>query len=201
MKEKKQIDKTNMSAREWMKTPQGKKEAAERASAMLAPLLKSLEEPQRRLYEALNPKQMAHIRFVSPSVHLDESSIHAIRGEVKNSKVEKAFLEYDGTNFYTRGKLIDFPESKAIYVLIIKALFEEADAEGFLSYDDINKYLERHGESHLIDEAAKRRRIANAFATLQRRRSRQKTQFPLRLPNGSPVIRIAHGRGFIITKS
>ena len=110
-------------------------------------------------------------------------------------------LEYDGTNFFTRGKLVDFPDSQALYVLFTKALFEEADAEGFLSYDDITKYLEHHGESHLMDEAAQRRRIANAFATLQRRRSRQKTQFPLRLPNGSPVIRIAHGRGFIITKS
>lgn len=201
MKEKKQIDKSKMSAREWMKTPQGEKEMIERNKAMIEPLLESLKEPYRRLHEALKPKQFTHFRIVPPSVHLDESSIHAIRGGVKNSKVEKAFLEYDGANFFTRGKLVDFPDSQALYVLFATALFEEADVEGFLSYKDINKYLEHHGESHLMDEAAQRRRIANAFATLQRRRSRQKTQFPLRLPNGSPVIRIAHGRGFIITKS
>ncbi|MBU6500358.1 MAG: hypothetical protein KGJ89_00820 [Patescibacteria group bacterium] len=192
--------KSQMTAREWRQTSEGKKAMAELSTVYLEPHLKSLNEGAKRLQEMLNPKPIKFFPVLSKPVHLDEASIRAIRaGTGKTIHAKEALLEYRDDNFYTRGKLIDFPDPMADYVLVVKALLQESDAGGFLSYDDLYEYLEHHGRRRFAeDKKVQRQRIANALTTLKHKRKRQKIKFPLNRPDGSPLIRTVPGKGLVI---
>jgi len=187
----------DITAREWIKTPEGQRKMAE--------LNRPIEEAMQTLTDSLKSldrdRTMTVSLPVSRPVHLDEASLRAIRaGTGKTIKAKDTLLEYrDDGNFYTRGKLIDFPDPKADYVLVIKALLQESDAGGFLSYNDLYKYLERHGRRRFAeDEKVQRHRIANALTTLKHKRKRQKVQFPFYRPDGSHLIRAVPAGGLVI---
>lgn len=194
----KKKDTKNTTAREWIKTPEGKRKMAE--------LIRPVEAAGQKLTDGmkfLGRDETMTVPFpvISKPVHLDEASLRAIRaGTGKSIKAKDVLLECrDDGNFYTRGKLIDFPDPKADYVLVIKALLQESDANWFLSYDDLYEYLERYGRRCFAeDEKARRQRISNAITTLKHKRTRQKVKFPLIRPDGSPLIRTVPGKGLVI---
>ena len=163
-------DRSKMTAREWNQTPEGMKAMRKRAE----PMIKSFQRESQGI-------------MIAPPL--------AIRSNVFSTP---KFLDYQDGNFYTRGKLIDFRDLTSNYALVVKALLLEADSSGFLSYDDINKHLERAGKRRIASEEGQRDRISNALVTLRRKRRRQKHSFPTELPDGSPVIRTVSGKGLIV---
>lgn len=223
MKREKPKSKAEMTAREWHATPEGQEELRKQGEAIIEqmnaatePLRRNMEEAKKTmenianfakpkaLLDSLKPfaeKQMMYAPPTSKPVYLDEYSISAIlKGTRKDEKTIKPFLEYRDENIYTRGRLIDFRNQKDNYFLIVTALLLQSDPSGFLSYDDINIFLERHGKKKIKEAEKIRRRISNALITLQRDRRRQHNQFPLALPDGSPTIRTVPGKGLRITK-
>lgn len=180
----KKANKSRMTAREWLKTPAGKKEMRQRHKKMVASITPQLEETAKMIQQV--NKSMD---FPAP--------IPSLKTPIAR---QSYFLDYDDGNFYVKDKLVDFRDPNFTYVLVLKALWLQSDETGFLSYDAINKYLERSGKKRIRDKHKQIERITNALVSLRRDKTRQKQQFPLEYPDGSPVIRTVPGKGLIISK-
>jgi hypothetical protein len=141
-------------------------------------------------------------------IALDQATINAILDGAaarRKSKREKPvskvghFIEYRNNNFYANEKVVDFPNPKADYVILVTALYFESDSGGFLSYDAIGKYFKKELGVRWPDGRPGLKRILNARAALYRRRRVQKNSFPRKTPDGAAVIGIARGKGLIFT--
>jgi hypothetical protein len=152
-----------------------------------------------------------YLSFLPPKptlISLDQATINAILDGAtarRKSKQEKStskaghFIEYRNNNFYVNEKVVDFPNPKADYVILVAALYFESDSVGFLSYDAIGKYFKKELGARWPDGRPGLKRILNARATLYRRRKAQKNQFPRKTPDGAAVISVARGKGLIFT--
>ncbi len=182
-----------MTVRELRKTPEGRAEL-ERIGRPLMETVAKMFEPQLFIAPPL-----------SRPVHLDHATMKEIADLVKQkergggangSRGEKRLIEYWENNFYTNGNVIDFLDQEAFYVLLVKALFFEADEKGFMSDEKIDRYFVKEGKKNSItNKDERRKRITNALAHLQHKPMSQKRGFPMKTPDGLPVInkRLATG--------
>lgn len=80
-----------------------------------------------------------------------------------------------------------------IYFKIFVVLFEHGDAEGFVSYKDINKYLEETGEKILTDQKEIMVRINNGLKNFW-----HLTKLKNKGPGGRVLIERKRGQGLIL---
>lgn len=165
-----------MTGAEWRRSPEGLREAQKYYSKAIPKML----EADRNMRTIKN--------FVSISPQRSSVQMRP-----------KRFIEHPDGHFYVKGKLIDFPDPKAIYVLLVEALYTESDSSGFLSYDNISRFLDKKTKNRIADETKKKKRTLNALSNLYRERGRQHTPFPEKTPDNVSVIRKATGEGLIFT--
>lgn len=152
-----------------------------------------------------------YLMHYSPKVvSLDRGTIDALaekmetRGGGRSDGIEviapiaqaERFIEYRDNNFYANGKLIDFPDPGAIYVLMLNALYFESDPQGFTSYATIDRYITREAK-FAVESGDGSKRILNALTRLSRSRKRQKNAFPKKTPDGQMTIKIVPGKGLL----
>lgn len=179
-----------MSVREWRKTPEGKKEMLKRVKEFQKNMVPELEKSIHQVKEAIKSANRP-MEFIASR----PASYFPQRGPTQ-------FLEYRDGNFYAKDKLIDFPDQKSAYFYLLKALYFESDSEGFISYERIDKYIEKETKKLIKETTKKQKRILNALASLYRKREqRQKNPFPKKTSDGSLVIRNVPGKGLIFNNS
>ncbi len=108
----------------------------------------------------------------------------------RNSLIQR---NADG-DFYYKDKLIKLESKDTIYYLIFECLFEEGDlADGFCSYETIDRYLVKHGQEEYADGIQVKNRIKNGIMNLFRF-----SQLPRKAPNGKDLIRRRKGEGVML---
>lgn len=110
----------------------------------------------------------------------------------------KCFIYREGSKIFCRGKEIYFKSLKSISLLLLFALLEKSGRDGFCSYETIDGYFVAAGEKKIRDKKRAKKRILNAYHRLLRQRERSIDPFPTKTPDGSPVIRVRWGEGFIL---
>lgn len=109
------------------------------------------------------------------------------------------FILYDSikNGFLVNGTEINFPDEKADYVAVLKALFTLSQNNKICFFQEIDKFLQDAGLKHIRSRRGKNKRIHNAIAHLQRKKADGSINFPLYTPDGTKVIRNVRRQGFI----
>lgn len=173
-----------MTAREWLESPDGRKVMKKRGEEIMKNLLPQMEPVLKIAREVIKP-----VTVIPPALRAPD------RYATPNTP---RFIEYRNGDIYVRGKLVDFPDPTADYVLFVKVLHLHSDSNGFLSYENISRFLEKETGKRSSGKRAQQKRILNAVANLYRKRERQKNAFPKQTPDGAPAIQNVPGKGFII---
>jgi hypothetical protein len=132
-----------------------------------------------------------------------EETIKSLKPKIKtlkfgdNQKAEqrKTLITRDkeSGDFYYKNKPIKFDNKGAIYYLIFECLYENGGIEGFCSYENINRYLEKHGEKEYTENQQIADRIKNGLVNLFRF-----SNLPQKTPNGKNLIRKIRGKGLTL---
>lgn len=129
-----------------------------------------------------------------------QAGIVSLQGEPKaisQTKKESSKLLISKNNlgqYFFNNKPLKFENTDTIYFKIFDVLYEKADANGFYSYGEINKFLQESGEKPLTDRTKIVERVSNGLKNLLRYSNLPKN---VKTPDGRPLIKTKRGKGLI----
>jgi len=106
-------------------------------------------------------------------------------------------IEYKSGSIHINDRLIDFRPRNGLQQLLIQALIEESDLNGYCSYQKIDKYFVKNRRPTIVNHDGQVKRIHNALESLYRSHKRR-LSFPRKAPDGQPIIRVHDGEGLTL---
>lgn len=104
------------------------------------------------------------------------------------SRVKNNYVQFKNGECYCNHRLIDFPNKRSLYFLLVKALHDYSQVDGFCSYESIDGFFVEHGYP-AKEGGARSKRINNALTELYRLRKDQKVMFPETAPDKEALIK------------
>ncbi len=111
---------------------------------------------------------------------------HFIRKKVMDEM--RPYIFFMNGECYANRVKIDFPDKKALYYFLVKALVEHAQVDGSCSYKTVIDYWARQGITVKQDPKAQKKSVDNALTQLYKDRENQKIKFPMHSLDGKKLI-------------
>lgn len=130
----------------------------------------------------------------------DDLKMWKLHPDYRKAKIKQArLIEKDAQgDFLFDGKIITMGKGSE-YCLLFEILLDYSDQNGFLSYENIEKFLIKSGLVPENDTGKRNKRIQNLLHQgIFRYAKVQDNRFYNGMPNGKPVIEIRRGRGLIL---
>lgn len=105
-----------------------------------------------------------------------------VRSKMKN------FIYFVDGDCFANNQLIDFPDKRARYFLLVRALVDNVQVDGSCSYKAIIDCWINEGVIVSKNPEAQKRSIDNALVQLYKNREEQRIKFPSRTLDGKKVI-------------
>jgi len=123
--------------------------------------------------------------------HLDNLALriytHFVRYRTLNA-TKPHYIEFKNGDCHCNDRQIDFPNKNSLYFLLVRALYECAQVDGFCSYEEIDAFFVKHRHPTAENADQRKKRITNALEELYKTRTDQKILFPKIASDGNEII-------------